>query len=122
MIYRNGMWDLPKGKQEANEDIRNTALREVEEECGIRDLELKELICITNHTYHLNGNFILKRTYWYKMLYTKPTELIPQIEENISKATWISKCSLPIHLKDTYPSIIEVFKRLSKVSDNNVLK
>ncbi len=34
-IRRNGLWDLPKGHQEAGEDIRTTALREVSEETGI---------------------------------------------------------------------------------------
>ena len=32
LIKRNGLWDLPKGHQEAGEDIRVTALREVREE------------------------------------------------------------------------------------------
>ena len=32
LISRNGLWDLPKGHQEAGEDIRVTALREVQEE------------------------------------------------------------------------------------------
>ena len=30
-IFRNGKWDLPKGKAEAKETINQTALREVEE-------------------------------------------------------------------------------------------
>lgn len=110
LIFRNGLWDLPKGKQEPGEDIRLSALREVEEECGIKDLEIRRLICITDHTYRFGDKFILKHTYWYRMLYNQPTELSPQTEENISKATWISKSSLPGFLDNTYPSIIEVFK------------
>lgn len=39
LINRHGLWDLPKGKQEEGEDIALTALREVEEECGISSLE-----------------------------------------------------------------------------------
>ena len=31
-IYRNGKWDLPKGKLENNETFSQCALREVEEE------------------------------------------------------------------------------------------
>ncbi|MBR5072916.1 MAG: NUDIX domain-containing protein [Bacteroidales bacterium] len=30
LISRNGLWDLPKGHQEAGEDIRTTAMREVQ--------------------------------------------------------------------------------------------
>ena len=36
LIHRNGLWDLPKGKMERNEDIRSCALREVEEETGVK--------------------------------------------------------------------------------------
>ena len=35
LIRRNGLWDLPKGHQEAGEDIKVTALREVREETGV---------------------------------------------------------------------------------------
>ena len=35
LINRNGLWDLPKGHQDPGEDIKITALREVQEETGI---------------------------------------------------------------------------------------
>ena len=35
-IHRLGKWDLPKGKVEENEKMKEAALREVEEECGIK--------------------------------------------------------------------------------------
>ena len=35
---------------------------------------------------------------------------IPQVEEDISKATWVAKSSLPAFLNNTYPSIAEVFR------------
>ena len=41
LISRNGLWDLPKGHQEEGEDIRTTALREVQEETGIDKIELR---------------------------------------------------------------------------------
>ena len=44
------------------------------------------------------------------MLYTKPVDLIPQKEEDIAKAAWVARSSLPPFLKNTYPSIIEVFR------------
>ena len=40
-IRRNGLWDLPKGHQEAGEDIRTTALREVCEETGLTAGDLR---------------------------------------------------------------------------------
>ena len=35
LIFRNGMWDLPKGKREKGESTAENAVREVMEECGI---------------------------------------------------------------------------------------
>lgn len=110
LISRNGLWDLPKGHQEPGEDISVTALREVQEETGIDELLLRDLICMTDHCYIRDGKWHLKHTWWYDMLYTNPTDLTPQTEEDITKAAWVAKSSLPAFLLNTYPSIIEVFR------------
>jgi ADP-ribose pyrophosphatase YjhB (NUDIX family) len=110
LIKRDGLWDLPKGHQEAGEDIRVTAIREVQEETGVDALQLRDLICITDHCYRRGGVWHLKHTWWYDMLYTKPVDLTPQTEEDIAKAAWVAKSSLPPFLKNTYPSIVEVFR------------
>lgn len=110
LISRNGLWDLPKGHQDPGEPIETTALREVQEETGIDELELRGLICITDHCYRRDGIWHLKHTWWYDMLYTDPTDLTPQREEDISKAAWVAKSSLPPFLRNTYPSIAEVFR------------
>lgn len=111
-ILRNGVWDLPKGKQEEGEDIAVTALREVEEECGVRNIELKDPICITYHTYHRDGKFYLKHTHWYRMYDHIREELKPQLEEDITSAVWVRREDLPKCLENTYPSIKEVVGRL----------
>lgn len=110
LISRNGLWDLPKGHQDPGEPIETTALREVCEETGIRDLVLGDLICITDHCYRRDGKWHLKHTWWYDMLYNDPTDLTPQLEEDITKAAWVAKSSLPPYLLNTYPSIAEVFR------------
>jgi len=110
LIRRDGLWDLPKGHQESGEDIRITAVREVQEETGVDKLQLRDLICITDHCYRRDGIWHLKHTWWYDMLYTDPVDLTPQTEEDISKAAWVAKSSLPPFLKNTYPSIAEVFR------------
>lgn len=110
LIRRDGLWDLPKGHQEPGEDIKVTAIREVQEETGVEALQLRDLICITDHCYRRGGIWHLKHTWWYDMLYTDPVDLTPQTEEDISKAAWVAKSSLPPFLKNTYPSIAEVFR------------
>ena len=110
LINRNGLWDLPKGHQDPGEEISVTALREVQEETGIEEVSLQELICITDHCYKRNGIWHLKHTWWYRMLDNKPIDLTPQREEDISKAAWVAKSSLPPFLQNPYPSIVEVFR------------
>lgn len=110
LINRNGLWDLPKGHREAGEDIGSTAVREVQEETGVTELELGKLICVTDHCYFRDGRWHLKHTWWFNMLYTDPVDLTPQREEDISKAAWVAKSSLPPFLKNTFPSIVEVFR------------
>ncbi len=46
LIFRNGMWDLPKGKREKGESTAENAVREVMEECGIPTPELGGQICV----------------------------------------------------------------------------
>lgn len=88
-IHRLGKWDLPKGKIEPGESREVAAVREVEEECGISDLQLKDFI---NSTYHIytdrDGKKILKTTYWFEMFYAGTETPIPQIEEGINEVGW----------------------------------
>lgn len=115
LIFRHGKWDLPKGAQEPGEDIRVTALREVEEECGVHDLAIGDQICNTYHTYHRNGLFYLKLTRWFKMNYLgNGTHTVPQQEEDIEKAIWVNESELPKYLANTYPSIIQVLGQFCK--------
>ncbi|MFC4162264.1 NUDIX hydrolase [Epilithonimonas zeae] len=88
-IHRLGKWDLPKGKIEKGESREVAAVREVEEECGIFNLELKDFI---NSTYHIyterDGKKILKTTYWFEMFYSGNETPKPQIEEGINEVGW----------------------------------
>jgi len=119
LIFRNGKWDLPKGKQEEGEEISVTAVREVAEECGISGIQISNHICNTYHTFHRNGQFYLKCTYWYKMIYIGDCSAVkPQFEENIEQVLWVPENELQDYLHDTYPSIKEVFEncRRSRLS------
>ena len=112
MIFRNGKWDLPKGKLEIGESVEECAIREVEEECGILGLIIENKIKDTYHTYVLEGENILKKTYWYKMNTDFDGELMPQIEEGITKVSWVSKDEISENLTNSYGNISDVLKTL----------
>ena len=111
LIFRNGMWDLPKGKREKGESTAENAVREVMEECGIPAPELGELICVTDHTYHRGGQFVLKHTYWYSMSVSSSAPTRPQTEEGITQTAWVPAGEIRQYAGQTYPSINEVFEK-----------
>ena len=79
-IFRGGKWDLPKGKIEKGEQIKETALREVEEECGISKLSLGEFLITTHHVFFHNNKNKLKETYWFEIETKSNGVLIPQLD------------------------------------------
>ena len=113
-IKRNGVWDLPKGKIEKNEKIEDAALREVEEECGLENLTLLNLIYTTYHVYPLKNNFALKPTYWFSMNVNNPKRLVPQFEEGITQVKFLNKKQLKDARKSTYLSLKPLFSRVLK--------
>jgi 8-oxo-dGTP pyrophosphatase MutT (NUDIX family) len=111
-IYRLGKWDLPKGKVEDNEKMREAAVREVEEECGIKINYLGKKIMTSYHTYFLrNGEFVLKLTNWYEMGVNKAPKLIPQTTEDITKAEWRHVDQFEEIRANTYPIIENIIKK-----------
>jgi ADP-ribose pyrophosphatase YjhB (NUDIX family) len=114
LILRNDLWDIPKGKLEANEDIEEAALREVEEETGVA-VALNERICTTWHTYIRNKKYVLKKTYWYRMQCIDDSKLAPQKEENIQKAVWMNESEVDLALHHSYKTIGRVIKKYIKL-------
>ena len=88
-IYRNNKWDLPKGKAERNENIAETALREVKEETGIKDITISKPLQVTYHIFKKNKKYRLKITFWFEMMSSNVNQLVPQLDEGITRAEWI---------------------------------
>ena len=107
-IYRNNIWDLPKGRIEKNESIETAAIREVEEECSIFNLTIEKQLITTYHIYFQNKNK-LKLTYWFLMNSNYDNPLIPQIEEGITKVEFIKEESIDTILKESYANIRLVY-------------
>lgn len=108
-IFRNGKWDLPKGGIEKNEKLRETALREVEEETGIDELEIVEKLTKTYHIFKRNGRYKLKITNWYKMKTNSTKTPKPQENEGIECAKWIRQKDIPKLLNNSYENIKLLF-------------
>ncbi len=107
-IRRNNLWDLPKGKLEIGEKKKDAAVREVEEECGIKVAVLEKKLTKTYHVYELKGKIVLKISHWYAMGAKANQKLVPQLEEGITDVKWFSKADWSIIKADTYPSILDI--------------
>ncbi len=110
MIFRNGKWDLPKGKIEAGEEADAAAMREVFEECGVGMLKLSKQIETTFHTYPYKDMKVLKKTYWFLMSTTDRTTPVPQYEEGILDVQWKNKAEIKRALHNSHASIARLLQ------------
>ena len=104
-IYRDKKWDLPKGKVEKKENISQTALREVTEETGIKNLSITKPLEKTYHIFKRNKKYFLKTTYWFEMKSDFKGKFKPQTEEGISRVEWIGIDKLSEILPKSYANI-----------------
>lgn len=110
MIYRMKKWDLPKGKKERGEKFKQTAVREVEEECNV-SVKLGKKICTTWHTYTMNNRAILKKTKWYVMDMLDDARMRPAVTEDIEETRWMNRKEVYHALEHSYKSISYVFEQ-----------
>jgi 8-oxo-dGTP pyrophosphatase MutT (NUDIX family) len=109
-IFRRGKWDLPKGKLDRGETLEQCAIREVEEETGVGQLQLIRFLLITEHEYVERGKKILKETHWWLMKTVGHQTLVPQTEEDITEIKWVGSADFDLVLQNTYPAIVDVLK------------
>jgi len=116
-IYRNDRWDLPKGKIEKGEKVKQAAVREVEEECGILVSKLGKKLCKTYHVYISREEVVLKKTHWFKMRSVGQDKLKPQKEEGITDVRWFKKGKIATIVENTFPSIMDVLVKMDLAKD-----
>ncbi len=109
-IFRRGSWDLPKGKIEKDEKKKIAAIREIQEETGLQQVVLGDAICKTYHVYTFNEKRVLKKTYWYNMTTISDETLVPQAEEDIEQAVWMSKNAFFAEKRVVYKNILAVLE------------
>lgn len=111
-IKRLGKWDLPKGKMEKGESREESAVREIEEETGLKDVELVKPINTTYHIYvERNGEKILKCTHWFDMNFNGEDTSKPQIEEGITEVAWKNTAQIE---NEVFPSTFQNIKLIIK--------
>ena len=115
-IRRLGKWDLPKGKVEKGEGIEAAAVREVQEECGLVDLDLVRAVADTWHTYERKGRQHLKCTHWFLMRGSSSEKLVAQSDEDIEEVRWLDAAGVRAMKSDTYPSLLPVIAAWERIS------
>ncbi len=110
-IYRNKRWDLPKGKIEKGETLKESAIREVEEETGIKDLKITQYLQETYHVFKRKNKYRLKVTHWFEMHSNYDGELVPELSEGIKKVKWKNLAKSQKALTKSYSNIKLLFSK-----------
>lgn len=81
-------WGLPKGHVERGEKAEETAVREVTEETGIGELELKAALSTIDWFFRDGADLIHKYCHFF-LMETTVAATEPQIEEGITECIWL---------------------------------
>jgi len=108
-IHRNGKWDLPKGGVDKGEKNKAAALREVEEETGVKKLQPVRKLQKTYHIFRRNGIYRLKITHWFEFHTDYTGKLKPQADEGIDRVAWLNPDQVKEALKNSYENIKLLF-------------
>jgi 8-oxo-dGTP pyrophosphatase MutT (NUDIX family) len=111
-IKRLGKWDLPKGKMEKGESREESAVREIEEETSLQNVQLLDFINTTYHIYiERNGDKVLKYTHWFEMNFDGEDTSKPQLEEGITEVAWKNTSQIEA---EVFPSTFKNIKLIIK--------
>lgn len=83
--YRN--WGFPKGHLEPHEAADAAALREVQEETGLLDVQLTGTIETIDWYFRFRGKLVHKVCHFYLMR-TESSATVPQKDEGITACRW----------------------------------
>ena len=100
LMFKRGKWDMPKGRIEPEQTREIAALREVQEETGLKEkkLTIEGKLVSTWHTTTHGGVKYLKKTHWYLMRYDgDDDDTMPQVEEGIIECRWVHLSDLPAY-------------------------
>ena len=110
-------WDFPKGHREISESEEQTALREVEEETGVK-AEIIEKAGQTQYFYYEEGQKVLKTVVFYLMKYTGEGEASTAFEVSAMKWLPIDKVEEQLTFKDTKQLWLKVKPKIAQLIIN----
>jgi 8-oxo-dGTP pyrophosphatase MutT (NUDIX family) len=82
-------WGFPKGHLENGERAEDAAVREVREETGLRELELRGMIESIDWYFRFRGRLIHKVCHFF-LMETTQLETAPQRAEGITACQWVA--------------------------------
>ena len=118
LIFRRGVWDLPKGKQDPGETVEACARREVSEEIGVARLDVGAPLGTTQHGYAEKGRYRVKTTHWF-LMQTPAMRFAPEEREGIEVVAWtpweealgkIGFETLRRHMRQIEPQVFEALR------------
>lgn len=80
-------WGLPKGHIEGGETPQQAALREVEEETGLRELQLVAQLPTIDWYFRDRGKLVHKFCHFF-LLHCPAGDPVPQLDEGITQCIW----------------------------------
>ncbi len=112
VIDRLKHYDIAKGHLEKGETLEQCAIREVEEETGINNLNIDRKLGISRHIfqYSKDEEFILKITHWYEMKSDFSGKFIAQKEEGVERVFWLAKLDILKNKNRFWRSLWEFYK------------
>ena len=101
LIFRRGAWDLPKGKLDDGESVREAAHREVSEEVGVKRKKLTVTAdlgeTVHGYVWPKREAYAVKTTRWYAMT-TTAERFEPETREGIEAVAWVPWAEAPARL------------------------
>lgn len=112
LIKRYNHWDAPKGHFEPSETPEECARREINEECGVKCGKRMAELKTTFHIYTFEGEYYLKKSYWFLFTLAGSALTIAQTEEGITEASWVNQDRFNEVRENMWPSVNDVINEV----------
>lgn len=110
-----GKWSLPKGHIEGGESLREAALREVEEETGIRPEAVGPRIDTVDWIFRKGDETVHKYCTFFLMR-SRNGKAVPQLDEGITECIWlpVRDAASRIRYSDTREVVLRADEKIAE--------